>query len=168
MFSTFIGTDLPTDFLVIATYQYEKISCSNPDQEALFRQRRLSCRVVSCLCRAVICECVTIFLPCRFGVVSASCRYLWTSLPSFHLTWRLRHAANVICSKCSICACTRIYAHNSKCWQTGWVVIIMLRDFSPYGMRPMNVCVVMTVTMVMLITDFRPHVSCQSTNTILN
>jgi hypothetical protein len=48
---------------------------------------------------------------------------------------------------------------KSKCWLVGWLDgdYLLLRDFGPYEIIFMNVCVVITVTMVMLLRDFRPY-----------
>jgi uncharacterized YccA/Bax inhibitor family protein len=41
----------------------------------------------------------------------------------------------------------------------GWFLgdYLLLRDFGPYGIIFMNVCIVITVAMVMLLRDFGPH-----------
>jgi hypothetical protein len=41
-----------------------------------------------------------------------------------------------------------------KCWLVGEHLLLM--DFRPYGIIFMNVCVVITVAMVMLLRDFVP------------
>jgi hypothetical protein len=45
-----------------------------------------------------------------------------------------------------------------ECWMVFWLIVdyLLLRDFGPYGIKFMNVCVVITVAMVMLLRDFGP------------
>jgi uncharacterized YccA/Bax inhibitor family protein len=44
------------------------------------------------------------------------------------------------------------------CWLVG--DHLMLRDFGPYGIIFINVCVVITVTMLILLSDVGPYVFC--------
>jgi uncharacterized YccA/Bax inhibitor family protein len=49
----------------------------------------------------------------------------------------------------------KIYLYNKLCWLLAWLVdYLLLRDFGPYGIIFMNVCVVITVAIVMLLRDF--------------
>jgi hypothetical protein len=53
----------------------------------------------------------------------------------------------------NICLC------NKQCWLVAWWVgdHLLSRDFGPYVMIFMNVCVVITVAMVMVLRDFESH-----------
>jgi uncharacterized YccA/Bax inhibitor family protein len=44
------------------------------------------------------------------------------------------------------------------CWLVG--DNLMLRDFGPYGIIFINVCVVITVAMLILLSDVGPYVFC--------
>jgi hypothetical protein len=63
----------------------------------------------------------------------------------------LRFCAEVFDSKLLTSVCI-----ISKCWQLGWLVgdPLCLRDFGPYGIIFINVCVIITVAMVMLLGIF--------------
>jgi hypothetical protein len=51
-----------------------------------------------------------------------------------------------------------IYIINKR-WWLGWLVgdHSLLSEFEPYGIKFTNVCVVITVAMVMLLSDFGPY-----------
>jgi uncharacterized YccA/Bax inhibitor family protein len=54
---------------------------------------------------------------------------------------------------------TQSFTVISKCWLGAWLVgdHLLLRDFGPYGLIFINVCVVITVAMVMLLRNFGPY-----------